>query len=91
MPKGKKFNAAEKHFAKEREQLLRENRKLRGELSKCSMLKTKVSTLEKRVTELEAERECLLKKCDMTEVDLKREKQVHTALELLFAMKGEYT
>ena len=76
MPKGKKFDAAEQHFLKKKQELdkvvKKANETARLAVEHAATLKCENDALKAENERLKAEHELLLKRCEMTPEDLKR-------------------
>ena len=95
MPKGKKFDAAEKHFEKERLKLSRENDCLLKQLielkAKNSELLEQIDSLENRNRQLDDWVKRLLELSEMSREEVRKlvdhEKTMHEAFEYFSAVK----
>lgn len=76
MPRGKKYNAAEMHFLKEKQKLLKQLRIAEEQTIHCKELEQEIASLQGTIKTLEEEKSALLKKLDMTPEDLEREKRL---------------
>ena len=92
MPKGKKFDAAEKHFLEKKRQLdkvVRDaNETARKAVEYASDLKKENDALKVKMAELEKENAILLKRCGMSEEDLQRAIKSDKAAETVTALMG---
>lgn len=92
IPRGKKYNAAEQHFLKEKQKLLKELKAVSRVAAHCSQLEYEVTQLKEKIRVLEEEKASLLKKLDMSPEDLEREKRLsrHADIFLSTHLFGNY-
>lgn len=88
MPRGKKYNAAELHFLKEKQKLLKQLHEAEERAVHCAKLEAGVNALRAQVKELEVENEELLKKLGMTPGEREREKKSLQCFAMLSAMNS---
>lgn len=88
MPRGKKYNAAELHFLKEKQKLLKQLHEAEERAVHCAKLEAEVNALSLQVKVLENEKEELLKKLGMTPEEREREKKSLQCIAMLSAMSS---
>ena len=96
MPKGKKFDAAEKHFAKEREKQNKEIKSLREQLENAHrdtrLFRSRAEFYERKTEELENWVERLLEYTELSKEDIKaaceKDKSMGEALKWLRMFGG---
>lgn len=88
MFRGKKYNAAELHFLKEKQKLLKQLHEAEERAIHCAKLEAEVNALSLQVKVLENEKEELLKKLDMTPEEREQEKKSLQCFAMLSAMNS---